>query len=166
MRNGNSLIQGWENVYFLFRVETTGVFKGKNMKNVLIITLLIVSILFTLSGFAQDYMKWGIPENATLRLGKGRIYDLKHSPNGNLIAVASSIGVWIYDAHSGKEIRVLQKHTDWVSSLAFSPNGKILASGSQDGTILIWDLYAITPICSARSPCLTLLTLSENFESS
>ena len=27
-------------------------------------------------------------------------------------------------------------------------------------------LYPINPICSVRSPCLTLLTLSENFESS
>lgn len=98
------------------------------MKNVLIIALLLVSVLFSLSGFAQDYMKWELPEHATLRLGKGQIYDLKHSPNGDLIAVASSIGVWIYDAHSGKEIRLLQKQTYEVSSLAFSPNGKMLAS--------------------------------------
>ncbi|MYA58042.1 hypothetical protein F4X88_17305 [Candidatus Poribacteria bacterium] len=131
------------------------------MKNVLIIALLLVSVLFSLSGFAQDYMKWGIPENATLRLGKGQIYDLKHSPNGDLIAVASSIGVWLYDAHSGKEIRLLQKHSDrvevdtgnlittlskhnnWVKALTFSSDGKILASGSQDGTVLVWDLNKI-----------------------
>ena len=108
------------------------------MKNGLIIALSLVLIMLTLNGFAQDYMKWGIPENATLRLGKGRIYDLKHSPNGDLIAVASSIGVWIYDADSGKEIRLLQKHSDWVSSLAFSPNGKMLASCGPDG-IHLWD---------------------------
>ena len=46
----------------LSRVEITGVFEGSNMKNVLIITLLIILILFSVSGFAQDYMKWGIPE--------------------------------------------------------------------------------------------------------
>ena len=107
------------------------------MKNVLIIAFLLISILFSLSGFAQDYMKWGLPEHATLRLGKGQIYDLKHSPNGNLIAVATSIGVWIYDAHSGKEIRLFQKHDYEVDSVAFSPNGKMLAS-SADG-IHLWD---------------------------
>ena len=32
------------------------------------------------------------------------------------------------------------------------------------GTVLY--LYPINPICSVRSPCLALLTLSENFESS
>ncbi len=73
------------------------------MKNILIIVFLL-SILLILKGFAQDYMKWGLPEHATLRLGKGSTYDLKHSPNDDLIAVASSIGVWIYDAHSAKKL--------------------------------------------------------------
>ncbi len=108
------------------------------MKNVLIIAFLLISILFSLSGFAQNYMKWGLPEHAILRLGKGQIYDLKHSPNGNLIAVATSIGVWIYDAHSGKEIRLFQKHGYEVHSVAFSPNGKMLASSGSDG-IHLWD---------------------------
>ena len=110
------------------------------MKNVLIIALLLILILFSLNGFAQDYMKWGLPEHAILRLGKGQIYDLKHSPNGNLIAVATSIGVWIYDAHSGKEIRLLQKHGYRVHSVAFSPNGKMLASSGSDG-IHLWEPY-------------------------
>ncbi len=110
------------------------------MKNILIVALLLISILFSLSGFAQDYMKWELPEHATLRLGKGQIYDLKHSPNGNLIAVATSIGVWLYDAHSGKEIRLLQRHGYEVHSVAFSPNGKMLASSGSDG-IHLWDPY-------------------------
>ncbi|MYB95706.1 WD40 repeat domain-containing protein [Candidatus Poribacteria bacterium] len=110
------------------------------MKNVLIIAFLLISILFSLSGFAQDYMKWGLPEHAILRLGKGQIYDLKHSPNGNLIAVATSIGVWLYDAHSGKESRLLQKHGYEVHSVAFSPNGKMLASSGSD-SIHLWDPY-------------------------
>ena len=85
-------------------------------------------------------MKWELPEHATLRLGKGQIYDLKHSPNGNLIAVATSIGVWLYDAHSGKEIRLLQRPGYEVHSVAFSPNGKMLASSGSDG-IHLWDPY-------------------------
>ena len=119
--------------------------KGETMKKLLIIPLLLVLILFTLNGYTEDYMKWGLPENATLRLGKGSINDLKHSPDRDLIAVATSIGVWIYDAQSGKEIRLLQKKTDSVSinagsfqSLAFSPNGKLLASCALDG-IHLWE---------------------------
>ena len=107
------------------------------MKNILIIVLLLTSIFLIPNVFAQDYMKWGLPENAILRIGKGTINDLKHSPDGDLIAVATHIGVWIYDANSGKEIRLL-KHTEWVTSLDFSPNGKMLASGGFDG-IHLWE---------------------------
>ena len=115
-------------------------FLRKTVRNNLIVALLLISMLFTPSGFAQDYMKWGLPKHAILRLGKGQIYDLKHSPNGNLVAVATSIGVWLYNAHSGEEIRFLQKHSDRVNSVAFSPNGKILASCGSDG-IHLWEPY-------------------------
>lgn len=114
------------------------------MKNLLIVPLLVFLILFCVSGCDQDYMKWELPENAILRLGKGSIYDIKHSPSGDLIAVASSIGVWLYDADSGKEIKLLRKHIYEVhppindDSLAFSPNGKMLASYGPDG-IHLWE---------------------------
>jgi nitrous oxidase accessory protein NosD len=34
----------------------------------------------------------------------------------------------------------LTGHTDWVYSVAFSPDGKLLASGSRDWTIKLWDV--------------------------
>src|SRR5262249_19200013 len=38
-----------------------------------------------------------------------------------------------------RQLRVLSGHTDSVSSLALSSNGKLLASGSMDKTAKIWD---------------------------
>lgn len=40
----------------------------------------------------------------------------------------------------GPEGREYQAHYDRIMSLAFSPNGKLLASASLDGTISLWDM--------------------------
>ena len=88
---------------------------------------------------AQDYSRWGLPEGPTRRFGKGGITEIAYSPDGSLFAVASSIGVWLYDADTTQEVALLTGHTDIVTSVSFSPSGLTLASGSRDDTIRLWD---------------------------
>ncbi|MYB01834.1 hypothetical protein F4X90_19475, partial [Candidatus Poribacteria bacterium] len=41
---------------------------------------------------------------------------------------------------TGNLLRTLTGHTARVDSVSFSPGGQMLASGSGDGTVLLWNL--------------------------
>ena len=126
------------------------------------LTLFLVSTLYLPNTFAQDYTTWNLPEGAKARLGKGTIEDIQFSPDNKLLAVAGSIGIWIYDVdtdeeggiqstghtfqgiHAFEESAFLTQHTGIVTSIAFSPDGSLLASGSLDNTIRLWDVSNFT----------------------
>jgi len=52
---------------------------------------------------------------------------------------------------TGRELRTLAGHKDQVTSVAFTPDGKTLASGSYDHTIRLWKVE--TGECLASFDC-------------
>ena len=101
------------------------------MKTILVSTI----ILFTLSLFtflphtaADDLTQWGLPEGAVARLGKGIVREIAYSPDGTHLAVASSIGIWMYD---GQTLEVNSFTTEY-SRLWFSPDWRTRVSSKYD----------------------------------
>ena len=95
----------------------------------------------------QDYSRVNLPEGAIARLGKGGVsYDdrgIAFSPDGSRLAVATSMGVWLYDTETFDEIALLTGHKEAVTAVAFSPDGTKLASVSGfhfPGTLKLWDV--------------------------
>ena len=111
-----------------------------------IFALLLISICFLPNSFAQNSSQWHLPDSAVARLGKGSIVDITYAPNGTHFAVVSTIGIWLYDARTYKETALLTGHTwEEVSTIAFSLDGKTLASGGGDGTIVLWEVPSEMP---------------------
>jgi eukaryotic-like serine/threonine-protein kinase len=74
-------------------------------------------------------------------LGAG-VTALAFSPTGNLLAAGYGYGkgtIRLWDARSGEPRGKLTNHTDSVTAVLFTPDGRQLASASQDGTIRIWN---------------------------
>ncbi|MDE0313890.1 MAG: hypothetical protein OXM61_03230, partial [Candidatus Poribacteria bacterium] len=111
------------------------------MRKTLTFSLAIGFVLCIISQntFAQDYIRWGLPEGAKMRIGKGGINEIAYSPDGSKLAVASAIGIWIYNAQTGQELDLYTGHTAEVLSISFSPDGTTIVSGSDDKTIRLWD---------------------------
>lgn len=90
------------------------------------------------AGDRGDYTKWSLPKDAKVRFGKGRIKQIEYSPDNNQLAVATHIGIWLYDAQSGKELNLLTGHSSEVNFVAYSPDGSTIATGSWD-EVKLWD---------------------------
>ena len=68
---------------------------------------------------------------------------LTFSPDGTTL-IGSGMEGWsnpikLWNVETGRYLGILSGHTEPVETLVFSHDGQILASGSDDGTVLLWD---------------------------
>jgi WD40 repeat protein len=62
------------------------------------------------------------------------------SPDGRMFAVAAEDKIYVWELATQKLRCVFRGHEAEVRCLAFSPDSRLLASGSVDTTVLVWDV--------------------------
>lgn len=72
------------------------------------------------------------------RFGTGKAYDIKWSPNGKYLALATAVGVFLYDSQTFEDVRLIDVN-DAIESMAFSPDGLVLAIAIR-GKVSLWNV--------------------------
>ncbi|MDE0317689.1 MAG: sigma-70 family RNA polymerase sigma factor [Candidatus Poribacteria bacterium] len=108
----------------------------------------------------EDFTKWELPKEAKARFGKGGINVLQFSPDGRQLAVGSSIGVWLYDVETGKELSMFPGK---CKSIAFSPEGRFLANSVGGQEFQLWEVATGQKVViTGHFPKVSVLRFSED----
>ena len=96
----------------------------------------------------SDVTAWELPEGAIARLGRGIIANLAFAPDGESLAIATTVGCWLYELPTMKPIALLATERGLVSTISFSPDGQWIATSNWDGIIKVWETE--TQRCTAK----------------
>jgi len=108
------------------------------MRSLAVAWICLVSL--TVSGVAQDTPSPLPPDGAIAQLHVDEVHAVTYLTDARILAVAAGPVVELRDASSLALLNTLRGHTAAVTCVAVSPDGQMLASGSADETIRLWNV--------------------------
>jgi len=106
------------------------------------------------SGMDGNIKLWDAGTGAlkgNLKKFSGGIWQTAYNRDGDKIIIASlenNNTLYIIDANTGKNLTELKGHTNFLFSAAFSPDDKMVISGSGDNFVIVWSLEKGIPLYS------------------
>ena len=88
----------------------------------------------------SDMATWELPDGAIARVGPGFIYDMAFSPDNALLAVGTSIGVWMYELDTMQPVTLFETERGMISNVVLSPDGQWVATSNGDGIINVREI--------------------------
>uniref|UniRef100_A0A0D3GJ78 Uncharacterized protein n=1 Tax=Oryza barthii TaxID=65489 RepID=A0A0D3GJ78_9ORYZ len=120
------------------------------------------------AGYGGDIKVWDFKScklKSRLDIGKSVTKIAYHRANGLLATVADDMVLILFDTVAMKMVRRFEGHTDRVTDLCFSEDGKWLISSSMDGTLRIWDISLARQIDAMHvDVSITSLSMSPNMD--
>lgn len=120
------------------------------------------------AGYNGDVKVWsfkGREMKSRWEIGCKVVKIIYHRSNGLLATVTDDLMIRMFDVVALKMVRKFEGHTDRITDICFSEDGKWLMSSSMDGSLRIWDIILARQIDAIHvDVSITALSLSPNMD--